>query len=86
MKLLSIVLLALVAVASVSAQESTLSTAEVREHSVIDEATIRGHLRFLADDLLEGRGPGSRGDDLTQLYLATQFQTLGLNPAAADGT
>ena len=51
----------------------------------IDEATLRGHIRFLADDLLEGRGPGSRGDRLTQLYLQTQFQTLGLRPAAADG-
>ncbi len=51
----------------------------------IDEATLRGHIRFLADDLLEGRGPGSRGDQLAQLYLQTQFQTLGLRPAAADG-
>ncbi len=54
--------------------------------SFIDEATLRGHIRFLADDLLEGRGPGSRGDDLTQLYIATQFQSLGLTPAAADGS
>lgn len=53
--------------------------------SVIDEASIRGHVRFLADDLLEGRGPGSRGDELTQLYIATQFQTLGLQPAAENG-
>ena len=53
--------------------------------SVIDEAALRGHIRFLADDLLEGRGPGSRGDGITQLYLSTQFQSLGLLPAAADG-
>jgi Zn-dependent M28 family amino/carboxypeptidase len=53
--------------------------------AVIVEATLRGHIRYLADDLLEGRGPGSRGDDLTQLYLATQFETLGLKPAAATG-
>lgn len=53
--------------------------------SVINEANIRGHVRFLADDLLEGRGPGSRGDELTQLYIATQFETLGLKPAAGDG-
>ena len=45
---------------------------------------LRGHVRFLADDLLEGRGPGSRGDQLTQLYLATQLQTMGLQPAARD--
>ena len=53
--------------------------------TVIDEDTLRGHIRFLADDRLEGRGPGSRGDELTQLYLATQFQTLGLKPAAGEG-
>ena len=62
-----------------------VSDVEIAIADVIDEATLRGHVRFLADDLLEGRGPGSRGDALTQLYIATQFQTLGLKPAAADG-
>ena len=61
-----------------------LSESEILNASVIDEATLRGHVRFLADDLLEGRGPGSRGDALTQLYIATQFQTLGLEPVAAS--
>ena len=51
----------------------------------IDEATIRAHIRYLADDLLEGRLPGSRGDKLSQLYIATQFQSLGLTPATGDG-
>ena len=55
------------------------------EAEIIDESTLRGHVRFLADDRLEGRGPGSRGDELTQLYIATQFQTLGLQPAAGEG-
>jgi len=62
-----------------------VSDVEIASADVIDEATLRGHVRFLADDLLEGRSPGSRGDALTQLYIATQFQTLGLKPAAADG-
>lgn len=53
--------------------------------SLINEASIRGHVRFLADDLLEGRGPGSRGDELTQLYISTQFEALGLQPAAGNG-
>ena len=52
----------------------------------INESALRGHIRFLADDLLEGRGPGSRGDAITQLYIATQLQTLGFEPASADGT
>jgi Zn-dependent M28 family amino/carboxypeptidase len=67
-------------------RQAELIAASAAEADLIDEATLRGHIRFLADDLLEGRGPGSRGDQLTQLYLATQFQSLGLQPAAADGT
>jgi len=52
----------------------------------IDEASLRGPIRFLADDLLEGRGPGTTADALTQLYLSTQLQTFGYQPAASDGT
>ncbi|MCH1497326.1 MAG: M28 family peptidase [Rubripirellula sp.] len=59
------------------------SAAQQQIESQIKESTLRGHIRFLADDLLEGRGPGSRGDQITQLYLQTQFQSLGLLPAAS---
>ena len=52
----------------------------------ISEHSLRAHIRFLADDLLEGRGPGSRGDALTQRYLASEFQSLGLEPAGEKGT
>jgi Zn-dependent M28 family amino/carboxypeptidase len=47
---------------------------------------IKGHIKFLSDDLLEGRGPGTRGDELAQLYLATQFESYGLQPAGDNGT
>src|SRR5436305_79253 len=53
--------------------------------SAITESALRGHIRFLADDLLEGRGPGSRGDELAQRYIAAQFESLGLKPAAPGG-
>ena len=46
----------------------------------IHEQALRGHIRFLASDLLEGRGPGSRGDELAQHYIAAQFESLGLKP------
>ncbi len=52
---------------------------------LVGEEVIRSHIRFLADDLLEGRGPGSRGDELTQLYISTEFESLGLKPAGLDG-
>jgi hypothetical protein len=46
---------------------------------------IRAHMRFLADDLLEGRGTGARGHRLAALYVATQLEGLGLEPAGDDG-
>ncbi len=54
--------------------------------SAINEDGLRAHIRFLADDLLEGRGPGSRGDSLAQLYLATQFQSYGFKPVLPGDT
>ncbi|MGA1524536.1 MAG: M28 family peptidase [Planctomycetota bacterium] len=42
-------------------------------------------MRILADDLFEGRGPGTRADELTQLYLATQMEGMGLEPGGPDG-
>ena len=45
---------------------------------------ISGHLRFLADDLLEGRFPGARGDELAIRYLAAQLETMGYQPGSTD--
>jgi Zn-dependent M28 family amino/carboxypeptidase len=47
---------------------------------------IRAHVKFLASDLLEGRGVGVRGGELTTDYLATEFALLGAKPAGDDGT
>ena len=38
----------------------------------VQEAPLRAHLAFLADDLLEGRGTGQRGAELTVRYLETR--------------
>jgi len=52
----------------------------------IDPERIRVHVRFLADDLLEGRGTGQRGGDIAAAYMATQFALYGLKPAGDNGT
>ncbi len=44
----------------------------------ITDAGMRADISFLADDLLEGRGPGTRGDLLAQRYIISQFGLLGL--------
>ncbi len=51
----------------------------------IQGARMRAHVKFLASDLLEGRGVGTRGGDLTTEYLATQFALAGLKPAGDGG-
>ncbi len=51
----------------------------------IAASALKGHVRFLASDLLEGRGPGTRGDALAQAYVAAQLEGLGLTPAAPGG-
>jgi hypothetical protein len=43
---------------------------------------IRAHTTFLADDLLEGRGTGTRGHELAARYVTAQFARLGIAPGA----
>jgi Zn-dependent M28 family amino/carboxypeptidase len=77
-----LILVSVAALASVaSAQSVTLaSAAEKTAQSQITRATLEAPIRVLADDLLEGRGPATRGDELSRLYLARELQELGYQP------
>ncbi len=59
-----------------------------REHlQALDRITsddLKGHLWFIASDLLEGRGTPSRGLDVAAEYIAAQFRRCGLEPAGDD--
>ena len=48
----------------------------------VEEAPLRAHLAFLSSDVLEGRGTGQRGADLTVAYLETQALAAGLKPVS----
>jgi len=63
-----------------------LSGTAISAMQKIDPERIRAHVRFLADDLLEGRGTGQRGGDIAAEYIATQFALYGLKPAGDNGT
>jgi Zn-dependent M28 family amino/carboxypeptidase len=52
----------------------------------VNTAAMDAHLKYLADDLLEGRAPATRGGRLAAKYIAAQFQALGLEPAGSDGS
>jgi Zn-dependent M28 family amino/carboxypeptidase len=54
--------------------------------TAITDARLRAHTRFLADDLLEGRAPSTRGGNLAANYIATQFKLIGLAAGAPDGS
>jgi hypothetical protein len=51
-----------------------------------DASRIKSHLRFLSDDLLEGRDTGSRGHEIASLYIAAEFEKYGLTPAGDNDT
>jgi len=53
---------------------------------VIDSLALRAHTYFLAHDLLEGRGTGSRGGAVAALYIASAAERIGLRPAGVGGT
>ncbi len=58
----------------------------VDEKPAISIDRIRADVKYLASDELQGRGIGSRGEDLAIDYLAKQFEKAGLKPAGDRGT
>ncbi|HSJ26451.1 MAG TPA: M28 family peptidase [Longimicrobiales bacterium] len=52
---------------------------------MVDTLALRGHTRFLADDLLLGRGTGTEGERLAAAYIASQAARIGLTPVG-DGS
>jgi Zn-dependent M28 family amino/carboxypeptidase len=52
----------------------------------ITTADLMQHTKALSADEYEGRGPGTKGEELTVKYLSDQFQRLGLKPGNPDGT
>lgn len=70
---------------------TTLATGAISQQSrgassPIRESALRAHIKFLADDLLEGRGTGARGGELAAKYIAAQFEAMGLSGAGANGS
>lgn len=60
----------------------SIAAAVATNGQTIRPDAIRSSMRFLASDLLEGRGTGSRGYQIAAEYVASQFESLGLAPGA----
>lgn len=59
--------------------------AEIASRAIRPQA-IRADMQFLADDLLEGRGTGTRGHEIAAKFMAAEFQAMGLEPGGDNGT
>ena len=62
-----------------------LTPGEAAASARVTEGSIDAPLRYLSDDLLEGRGPGTRGSELAVKYIAAEMQAMGLQPGAIEG-
>ena len=76
--ILTIVVTALLFGNAVSQQKSGASE--------LNEATLKAHIKFLADDLLEGRGTGARGGEIAAKYIAAQLEAAGAKGAGENGS
>ena len=47
---------------------------------------IKADVAYLSSDRLEGRGPGTRGEELTTEYIAGAFKKAGLKPIGENGS
>ena len=54
--------------------------------AAVDSEKIRAQVKFLASDLLEGRGTGARGGEIAAEYIATQLSLYGVRPAGDNGS
>src|SRR6266705_3943900 len=57
--------------------------------AALDQITGDGlleHIKVLGSDEFEGRAPGSRGEELSIKYIASEFKKLGLKPGNPNGT
>ena len=71
-----------VLIVAAAAPEPGLSSAL----EVIKPASVLDHIKVLASDDFEGRGPGTAGEEKTIAYVTGQFQKMGLKPGNPDGT
>jgi Zn-dependent M28 family amino/carboxypeptidase len=86
MKRTNSVIVAFTAAVVLFASAAFAQQADKSFKSAINENLVRAHIKFLADDALEGRGTGARGGEIAAKYIAAQLEALGLKGAGAQGS
>ena len=76
---------ALLVPAGIAQDGATNTAAPVPGRDTITIADLREHVAFLADDKLEGRAAGTKGNERAAKYIADRFRKLGLERVAERG-
>jgi len=58
---------------------------KLKKADKISRDNLEAHVRYLADDRLEGRRAGSPGEKLAMEYISDKFKSAGLLPKGNDG-
>ncbi len=84
-RILKPILIGAFALVSLLAADAKLTPEMQTVVNHISADSLRGHLSFIASDLLQGRATPSPGLDLAAEYIAAQFRRAGLEPLGDDG-
>lgn len=79
-----LLLLVLIPVLSWSQSKRKKRIAEEKANAALVTA-LKNHVQYLADDQLEGRLTGSKGEELAMQYLIQQYQQMGLEAKGTNG-
>ncbi|MEO0900414.1 MAG: M28 family peptidase [Bacteroidota bacterium] len=79
MKYLTLSILFVASLMGLRGQQSVVDPIQAYSESITAD-DMKAHLYFLADDLLEGRETGERGQHLASIYIRAHFMRLGLLP------
>ena len=61
------------------------SAQKLNKADKLTSANLKTHVMFLADDKLEGRRTGTKGEELAYQYISKYFETNGLLPKGTNG-
>jgi hypothetical protein len=86
MKSLNFLMLAAGLLAAQASPAQTIDPAALAVLPTVQPTALEAHVRYLADDRLRGRLPGTPGYQLAVDYVISQLKQNGVQPAGEKGT
>jgi Zn-dependent M28 family amino/carboxypeptidase len=82
-KICAVLVIVTLALTALAAGQSAVPKASL---AAITADNLMTHIKALSSDEFEGRGPGTKGEELTINYVADQLKKAGATPGNTDGT